>query len=75
MTTPQPLIKKDNHWRVEEYKREVWLAAQWLKQQAQCLNHVSKWDCARRMDCIVGIRIEKVDYAFGACRPDTEKKQ
>ena len=66
MISPQPLTKENGHCCSEGMSRtdaEVWLAAQWLKEQL-CRCGLSK--CRT---CIY------VDEAFGACRPDTEKKQ
>ena len=67
MTTPQPLdVSELKHWLPAE-KEMIWLAAQWLKKQIAEEAQLSP----EKIIWVNGY----VEQAFGACRPDAEKKQ
>ena len=60
MTTPTPLTKENVAGMNEEDKRDVWLAAQWLKQKY------------RENGFKTPEFFEFIDEAFGASRPESK---
>mgnify|MGYP001585908119 CR=1 FL=1 len=74
MTTPTPLTKemKENFGRSTDdvvSVKNVWLAAQWLRQKL-CVGGHSKGQSMERLCFACG----NIQLAFGVCRPDAEKQ-